>query len=156
MVLFSMKKFDLISSTFWLVVGFLICEESCRIHLGNFRSPGPGFFPFGAGFVLGGLALVMMIKGLRKRFGQRKAFWEERSRWPKVAMTLLLIFVYGLLLEPLGFLLTTFFIMGFLLRLIEPQRWRTVLLGAFLSAVGAFLIFQTWLQVELPKGFLGI
>ena len=151
-----MKKFDLISSTFWLVIGFLICEESYRIHLGNFRSPGPGFFPFGSGFVLGGLALVIMINGWRKRVGERKAFWEERSRWPKVAMTLLLIFVYGLLLEPLGFLLTTFLIMGFLLRLIEPQRWRTVIAGAVLSALGSYLIFQVWLEVELPKGFLGI
>jgi len=155
-VLFSMKKFDLLSSTFWLVVGFLICEESYRIHLGNFRNPGPGFLPFGSGFVLGGLALVIMINGWRKRVGERKAFWEERNRWPKVAMTLVFIFVYGLLLEPLGFLLTTFLIMGFLLRLIEPQRWRTVIAGAVLSALGSYLIFQVWLEVELPKGFLGI
>ncbi len=151
-----MKKFDLISSAFWLVVGFLICEESYRIHLGNFRSPGPGFLPFGAGIVLGGLALIIMLKSLRKTFGQKKAFWEERNRWPKVAMTLILIFVYGLLLDTLGFLLTTFLIMGFLFRGIEPQRWRTVIAGAVLSALGSYLIFQVWLDVELPKGFLGI
>lgn len=151
-----MKKFDLISSTFWLVVGFLICEESFRINLGNFRNPGPGFFPFGSGLVLRGLALVVMINGLGKGFGERKAFWEERTRWPKVVLTLVFIFVYGLLLEPLGFLLTTFLMMGFLLRLIEPQRWRTVIAGAVLSALGSYLIFQVWLEVELPKGFLGI
>lgn len=100
--------------------------------------------------------MVVMINGLGKGFGERKAFWEERTRWPKVVLTLVFIFVYGLLLEPLGFLLTTFLMMGFLLRLIEPQRWRTVIAGAVLSALGSYLIFQVWLEVELPKGFLGI
>ena len=50
----------------------------------------------------------------------------------------------------------TFLVMGFLFRVIEPQRWRTVIAGAFFSAVGAYLIFEAWLKVELPKGFLGI
>ena len=151
-----MKKFDLISSAFWFVVGFLICEESYRINLGSFRSPGPGFLPFGSGLILAGLALFILIRSLRRRVGERRAFWEERARWPKVALALVIILIYGLLLETLGFLLTTFVTMAFLFKAIEPQRWRTVLLGAFLSALGSHLIFQVWLKVELPKGFLGL
>jgi putative tricarboxylic transport membrane protein len=150
------KRFDLISSWFWLIVGVLICEESWRINLGRFHNPGPGFLPFGAGLILGGGALAVLVMNLRSKPGQEKAFWVDRARWPKVFLTLGCIIVYGVLLESLGFLLTTFFSMGFLFRVIEPQRWRTVLAGAFLSAVGAYLIFQTWLQVELPKGLLGI
>jgi hypothetical protein len=46
--------------------------------------------------------------------------------------------------------------MGFMFRVIEPQRWRTVIAGALFSAAIAYLIFDTWLKVELPKGFLGI
>ena len=151
-----MKRFDLLSSGFWLIVGVLLCEESWRINLGQFHNPGPGFLPFGAGLILGGGALAVLVRNLRSKPGQEKSFWADRSRWPKVFLTLGCILVYGVVLEPLGFLLTTFLGMGFLFRVIEPQRWRTVLLGAFFSAVGAYLIFQTWLQVELPKGFLGI
>lgn len=151
-----MKKLDLISSAFWLIVGFLICEESWRINLGQFRNPGPGFLPFGAGLILGGSALAVLVKTLRGERRGDQAVWAERRRWPKVVLTLASVFVYGLLLEPLGFLLTTFLTMGFLFRVIEPQRWRTVIAGALLSAVGAYLIFETWLKVELPKGFLGI
>jgi len=150
------KKFDFISCGFWLIVGALICEESWRMKLGQFHNPGPGFLPFGAGLILGVGALAVLVMNLRSKLGRDKAFWADRSRWPKVFLTLGCIIVYGVLLESLGFLLTTFFSMGFLFRVIEPQRWRTVIAGAFFSAVGAYLIFQTWLQVELPKGFLGI
>jgi len=150
------KKFDFISCGFWLIVGALICEESWRMKLGQFHNPGPGFLPFGAGLILGVGALAVLVMNLRSKAGRDKAFWADRSRWPKVFLTLGCIIVYGVLLESLGFLLTTFFSMGFLFRVIEPQRWRTVIAGAFFSAVGAYLIFQTWLQVELPKGFLGI
>ena len=151
-----MKKFDLIGSTFWLIIGFLICEESWRIKLGEFRNPGPGFLPFGTGLILGGLALAVLVRTLRGESSGDKAFWADRSRWPKVFLTLACIFVYGVFLEPLGFLLTTFLTMGFMFRVIEPQRWRTVIAGALFSAVIAYLIFDTWLKVELPKGFLGI
>jgi len=151
-----MKRLDLIGSAFWLVIGLLICEESWRINLGEFRNPGPGFLPFGTGLILGGLALTVLARTLRGEGRGESAFWADRSRWSKVILTLACIFVYGVLLEPLGFLLTTFLIMGFMFRVIEPQRWRTVLAGAFLSAVIAYLIFDTWLQVELPKGLLGI
>ncbi len=151
-----MRKFDPISTIFWLVVGILICEESIRINLGTFSNPGPGFLPFGAGLVLGGLALVVMIQASRKEAREREPFWTEQNRWPKIVVTVVSIFVYGLLLETLGFFLTTILIMGFLFRVIEPQRWRTVILGAFLSATGAHLIFQVWLKAELPRGFLGI
>jgi putative tricarboxylic transport membrane protein len=151
-----MKKLDLIASTFWLIVGLLICEESWRINLGQFRNPGPGFLPFGAGLILAGSALAVLLKTLRGESTGDHAFWAERGRWRKVLLTLASVFVYGLLLEPLGFLLTTFLAMGFLFRVIEPQKWRTVVAGALIAAVGAYLIFKTWLQVELPKGFLGI
>ena len=147
---------NFISSAFLLLLGFLICEESWRINLGEFRNPGPGFLPFGAGLILGGLALALLVKTLRGKSSGDKAFRVERSRWTKVSLTLTSIFVYGFLLESVGFLLMTFLVMGFLFRVIEPQRWRTVIAGAFFSAVGAYLIFEVWLKVELPKGFLGI
>ncbi len=151
-----MKRLQVIGSVFWLLTGILICEESWRINLGEFRNPGPGFLPFGTGLILSGLAAAILARNFRVTRGGDKAFWAARNRWPKIFLTLGCIFVYAALLDILGFLLTTFLVMGFMFRVIEPQRWRTVIAGAFLSAVIAYFIFYAWLQVELPTGVLGI
>jgi len=57
--------------------------------------------------------LVILINGLRKKLDERKAFWEDRTRWPKVALTLVFILAYGLFLEVLGFLADHIFDHGF-------------------------------------------
>ena len=147
---------NFIGALFWLVVGIFICAESLRMNVGQFRNPGPGFLPFGTGLILALLASAVLVKAVREKAERGKAFWSGPGRWLKVTLTLACIFFYGLFLESLGFLLTSFFSMGFLFRVIEPQRWRTVIAGALLSAVGAYLIFETWLKVELPRGFWGI
>jgi putative tricarboxylic transport membrane protein len=150
-----MRKLDLISSAFWLIVAILICAGSLRFDLGGFKKPGPGFLPFGAGLVLGGLALVVMINALRKSDEDVGVFWEDPTRKYKVFLTLILIIVYTIILEPLGFPVATLLVIGFLLRFIYPQRWRNVIIGALLITMGSYIIFQVLLEAQLPKGFLG-
>ena len=38
---------------------------------------------------------------------------------------------------------------------IEPQRWSWAVLGAVLSTLTAYGVFQVWLGSQLPRGFLG-
>jgi hypothetical protein len=151
-----MRKFDLISSTFWLIVATLICVESYRHNLGDFQNPGPGFLPFVSGLVMGGSGLLVMIPVLRKEVSEKKAFFEGGTGWHKVVLTLVPIFIYALLLQFMGFLLTTFLVMGSLFKFIEPQRWRTVFLWTIIATLGSYLIFRVWLEVDMPQGFLGI
>jgi putative tricarboxylic transport membrane protein len=78
------------------------------------------------------------------------------KRWPRVATALLLLLGYALVLKPLGFILTTVFLVGFLLRFLEGQRWPTVISVAVVSALFAYAVFEIWLEAQLPTGFLGI
>jgi hypothetical protein len=72
-----------------------------------------------------------------------------------VAATFSALIVYNFLLEPLGFTVTTFFFVGFLVRFIFPQSWTRTLAVAVLSAVAARLLFINFLETQLPRGFLG-
>jgi uncharacterized BrkB/YihY/UPF0761 family membrane protein len=63
--------------------------------------------------------------------------------------------LYTILLKTLGFLLTTFLLVLYLFRVIEPLSWKKVFAGAFLTACGAYLVFDLWLQAQLPKGIFG-
>lgn len=59
---------------------------------------------------------------------------------------------YVLLLELLGFLVSTFFLMSFLLRTIEPRKWLVVFIISTVGSSVSWLFFKMWLDIALPKG----
>ncbi len=59
-------------------------------------------------------------------------------------------------MDTIGYLLITFLLMAFLLRAIEPQPWKTVIGWALAGSLGSYLIFEVWMKLRLPRGFLGI
>jgi hypothetical protein len=71
-------------------------------------------------------------------------------------LALIALFVYAFALKYLGFLVTTFLFMVFLLKVIDPQRWGTVFITALVTSAAAQLLFKTWLKVQLPRGILGL
>jgi hypothetical protein len=58
-------------------------------------------------------------------------------------------------LERLGFLLSTFLLTGFLLRVMEPRSWSKLLTLALATALGSYAIFARALGMPLPPGILG-
>ena len=69
-------------------------------------------------------------------------------------VTALILYVIGM--NYVGFFFSTLLFLGFLLRGIGRQKWATVIYVTTLAAVVSYLIFQYWLDVQLPRGFLGI
>ena len=153
-----MKRLDSYSAIFWLVVAIGVVLHSQKLGLGTLRNPGPGFLFFCGSVFLGILSLTIFLSSLRTSEGDRtkegkKAF--GNIRWKKVIYIVISIILYGLLLEKLGYLLSTFFLIGFLLHSIEAKRWYVVILVACLSSVLSYALFGLWLQVRLPQGLLG-
>ena len=75
--------------------------------------------------------------------------------WVKIALVLLSLVSYAFFLERLGFVLTTFVLLSFLLGWIELTNWPRSLGVASAAALGSFAIFELWLKIRLPKGILG-
>ena len=63
------------------------------------------------------------------------------------------LFVYTIAVKRLGFLLSTFLFVVFLLRLVETKKWWRTLLEGTLITIGNYLIFVEWLGLSLPRGF---
>jgi hypothetical protein len=150
-----MKNNDQRASLIWLAIGLAILFYSTRYGLGMLSSPGPGFLPFLSGLAISGLALVVFFqqvgKGSRESLG---GLWRQKD-WPTMFKVMGALVLYALFLKTLGFLLVTFFMILYLFRAIEPMSWKKVLAGAFLTALGAYGIFDLWLEAQLPKGILG-
>ena len=64
--------------------------------------------------------------------------------------------LYAIFFKSLGFLLTTFLLIAFLLRVIEPMSWKKVLAGAILTAVGSYFdLSSSGSRPNFPKEFSG-
>ena len=143
---------DLTSALFWLAVAiFFSIEALTHLKLGTLHQPGPGFFPFWAGIVLGLLSLVLIFNSLKNR--EKLSLSGLKSS--KFLLATGAILAYLLLLETLGFVTITFLFLFLLLRL-EYKGWMFSAVSALLGALASYAIFQLWLKTQLPSGPFGI
>jgi putative tricarboxylic transport membrane protein len=138
---------------FWVAVGLLACYGATRLGLGSVTDPGAGFIFFWSGLVLVILSLIVLADSLRSSEDTVREMGE--MNWTKIALVLLSLLLYAFFLERLGFVLTSFVLMSFLLRCIEGTNWFRSLGVAGAAALASYGIFELWLKIRLPKGLFG-
>lgn len=152
------KKKDFFSTLFWLLIAIFIAIESCRLGLGKWSRPGPGYFPFGAGILLGLISLSILIKALLKApFGKMPTVvthLEERPNWQSVILALIAMLFYVFLFYRLGFVLCTFLLIAFFVWVIGKRNWFVSFIAALFTTAASYLLFEILLDAQLPKGVL--
>lgn len=98
---------------------------------------------------------MVFVQQFSKRGKERLTDLWARTNWPTMVMVMVALIVYTVLFTFLGFLLDTFLLIAFLLRVMEPMSWKKVLAGSAGTALASYVVFQLWLQAQLPQGFLG-
>ncbi len=140
-----------------LFFALFYCIESLPLGIGNLRNPGAGLLPFFSGVLLGCLSLSVLIKSTwGKEESNKRAKPLDARTWQKGAWVLGSLLFYLLLLERLGFIITTFLFMVISLLNFRPRKLARILAISFLTAFASYLLFVIWLKVQLPKGILGI
>ncbi len=150
-----MKRILFYCNLFWLLLSLFICVESSRLKLGTIHQPGPGFFPFCAGLAMLILSLAALFQSIKKRSKEEKTPRREPLRWWNIIIILAAVIAYAFSLEKIGFLINTFLFMCILLKVVEPQTWKTAIIGGLITAVAANLIFNVIFQAQIPSGVLG-
>ena len=151
-----MERYDKVSSLTWLMASIAIIVTSIAYPLGTFAHPGPSFLPLLCGIFMGIFSLIVFIQAVlrdRREPEKKDEISFLTNRWPKLGVALIILFAYAFLLEFLGYLVMTFLFMLFVLRVVEPTRWRTTLIEAVVATGFSYCLFELWLQVPLPKGF---
>lgn len=147
-----------ISSISLLLFSVFICFFSYRLSLGAITSPGPGFFPFYTGIILGLLSINAFAKTVAHQqivIDRTKAV-DTAINWRNIIFTVLVLFCFPLILYIFGFLISTFLFTILFLRFINPQRWWVVVgMGGAVASISYF-VFQYWLKIQFPSGILGI
>ena len=150
-----MGRADRIGGMFWLCFAVLFIIQSYHLGLGTLHKPGPGFLFFWVNIVLGIMSLVVLIRAWvgKKGEGPQSAIFGTQNV-SKIIFVLISLFLYVLLMETVGFIPVTFFFFIYLLGIIEKKKWYYTLLVSIVVTVISYLIFETWLQSQLPKGLL--
>ena len=71
--------------------------------------------------------------------------------WLRPLLGVAILIFYALVIELLGFILTTFIFLIIWMWVIERLRWRTILSISIGTTVVLYLIFSFFLEVPLPK-----
>ncbi len=148
--------YNRISSLFFLGLGTFFACYGRTVDVGAWNEPGPGFLPFWSGVTLALMSFALFLGTFRHRpWPAMPRFFAREDSWKRVLMAFLSLIAYLLLFQVLGFPLTTFLFVAFLVRFVFPQSWKRTLLAAFFTAGGAWLLFVYFLETQLPKGLLG-
>ncbi len=139
---------ELKSGFFFFCFSLFVLWASLRVGLGTLQKPGPGFLAFYVGVSLAVLSLILIHKGWSVRESPAAA-----SR--RVVLALISIVAYSLVLEALGFLVATFFLVAIFFHLGKPRRWWLLFGISGLVTFLVYLVFGILFHVSFPRGFLG-
>ncbi len=151
-----MGRSDRISGSFWFLFCLFIIYQSYKLGLGNVYQPGPGFLFFWTGIVVAIMSLVVVVQSFRGPASDEAVEAPSGKRTVmKVLLVLVALFVYAALMEYLGFFIVTLMLFMFLLGVIEKKKWWFAVLVSVAVTLFSYLVFETALQSQLPKGVLG-
>jgi putative tricarboxylic transport membrane protein len=147
------QRLDKIGSVVCLVIAGIALWQSVKVPMGSIRQPGPGFLPFWVGVILALLSVALWFQAsFRKPAAEPVRFLSGEGKWTYVAAAGIALLIYTFLLEPLGFIISTFLLLIFLFRVIGKQKWWLGVTGSILVTFFTHLIFKVALKVQLPRG----
>jgi putative tricarboxylic transport membrane protein len=156
-----MKKADQIIGVIVLLFSGLVIEESWRmskegIATGTEFAPGPEFLSLWAGIFLAILSVLLIASAsLWPTDPKKKAIFPRGRSLISVALLTASLGTYIFVLDIIGYLVGTFLLIAFLLRVVMRGKWKLSLFVALLASVSLYVIFQVMLEVRLPKNMLG-
>jgi len=153
-----MKKKDFYSSTLWFVVGLIFLLGGLKLGVGRLHEPGPGLFALIVGGLLSILSICLFtttaleqdtrrVEGLTRNLGGSSE---------KMLLSFLALVFFIAALDQLGYIITTFLFVLFLLKVVSKKGWwPSIALGILLSLL-TYSLFKFGLGVPLPRGIVKI
>ena len=146
-----MRTADLVCGVTLAVVGLVVMVEGFRLGIGwSSDGPKPGFviFYLGAALLLSTVPIILSAVRRTSTAGQFVTAAQLRS----VATVFLPATTMVVLTHFVGLYVSGAVYLAAYMRLIGRHRWVTTALVAIVIPVAAFLVFEVWFLVPLPKG----
>jgi putative tricarboxylic transport membrane protein len=139
-----------------LFAAFLVRDALLLKYYTN-QGPGPGFFPVWASILLGFLGAIMFLQAtFQLPDPMPEDFSPSRVGYMRIGKILLAMIFAVVFMEILGFRITLFTFILFILYGMERRGLISTSLVALASSLGLYYAIVTWLEVPLPTGPLGL
>ena len=155
----TMGKKNLASGLFFFAFGLFLGVKSLGLSVWSQFGPAEGFFPLTVAILIMGLSLISIVKALvsfreQRQEGRIREQEKAGARGFKISSYVVLMLLFGALLEKIGFLITSALFLFLIIKFVEKQSWvRTISVGAA-SIVISYVLFVYFLGVPLPRGWI--
>ncbi|MDI7258850.1 MAG: tripartite tricarboxylate transporter TctB family protein [Thermodesulfobacteriota bacterium] len=156
---------EITSSLVFIVFGLGYLIHNTMYSMDTWNSPGPGVFPLIVGGALILLAACQLFQSLRKpkkrddpksdglSIKSLKAFLQERGEAKPLILVVVFI-LYLLMVKWLGFFTSNSIFVVISSRLMGAKDWRKPVALAVGVGLFCYLLFEVWLKLSLPRGYL--
>jgi len=154
-----LKKDEAIVGLIILLFGVVTTLLSLKMPIGTFRMAGTGMFPLCLGILLITLSGIFILKiYFQGRKVQTKKEVSIDSSGPPIQLILFLgaMVLATLFFNQLGYPLTAFLLMVALIRILGTKQWGLNILISVVTSVGSYVVFVQWLNIPMPKGWIGL
>jgi hypothetical protein len=145
-----MRTADFVTASILMALGGVVLFDAIRLGIGwGTDGPRSGFFPFWLALIMITTCAVILLqtfwRGSRETFVTREQLGPVlKVIWPATAMVLLTHFI--------GLYVAAALYIGFYMRWVGRHAWTSVFAVAVAIPLVAFLIFELWFLVPMPKG----
>jgi len=155
----ALNRDEIVGGIVIFLLGGATVLLSLRMPIGTFRTSGTGMFPLFLGILLMFLSCLFLLKLFyksKKTTVRRDSVAEVRGSPIQLILFFGTMVLTTAFFNRLGYPLSSFLLLVALLRILGVKRWRLNLPLSFITAVVCYFLFVQWLQIPLPKGWLGI
>jgi putative tricarboxylic transport membrane protein len=155
----NLERDEIIVGIVIFLFGAITALLSLRMPIGTFRMGGTGLFPLCLGIILMILSGIFISKIFFQ--GKKDQVKKEASIESSESPIQLILFLAAMVLATLffnhlGYPLTSFLLMVALLRILGIKRWGLNILISVVTSVGSYFLFVKWLNIPMPKGWIGL
>jgi putative tricarboxylic transport membrane protein len=150
----TLRPADIAAGCFLALLGLLILYASSSIRVGVERALSPRTFPFTIGFLIFFSGIGLAVKSWRFRGEDPKIPWPDREGMRINLGTLVILAIYIVLMNPLGFPLSTFLYVTCSIWFLKPSKWVTAIVVGLIFGFISYYVFIHLLKLSFPLGFL--